>query len=111
VAELDTVFARRTLAEWREELADSPFVWSVYQTPAEVAADPQVAANDYLVEVADAEGSTAPPYLVASPVQFDERSCVPRRAPEHAEHTESILLDLGLDWGEIAKLKDRGVVT
>jgi crotonobetainyl-CoA:carnitine CoA-transferase CaiB-like acyl-CoA transferase len=111
VTELDGVFARRTLAEWREQLADSPFVWSAYQTPAEVAGDPQVVANDYLVAVADAEGSTAPPYLVASPVQFDERSCVPRRAPEHAEHTESILLDLGLDWDEIAKLKDRGVVT
>jgi crotonobetainyl-CoA:carnitine CoA-transferase CaiB-like acyl-CoA transferase len=111
VAALDAVFERRTLAEWREQLADSPFVWSVYQTPAEVAADPQVIANDYVVAVADADGSTAPPYLVASPVQFDERSCVPRRAPEHAEHTESILLDLGLDWDEIAKLKDRSVIT
>jgi crotonobetainyl-CoA:carnitine CoA-transferase CaiB-like acyl-CoA transferase len=111
VAELDTVFGARTLDQWRARLDGSPFVWAVYQTPAEVAADPQVAANDYLVPVADATGSTAPPHLVATPVQFDERSLVPRRAPEHAEHTEAILLDLGLDWDQIAKLKDRGVVT
>jgi crotonobetainyl-CoA:carnitine CoA-transferase CaiB-like acyl-CoA transferase len=108
---LDAIFGTRPLEEWRVRLAGSSLVWAVYQTPAEVARDPQVTANGYVVPVADAEGSNAPPYLVATPVQFDERSPVPRRGPEHAEHTELLLLELGLGWDEIAALKDQGVVT
>ena len=111
VDELDALFGKRTLAEWRERLAGCEFVWALYQTPEEVAADPQMIANDYVVTVADAEGSSAPPRLIASPVQFDERSFIPRRGPEHAEHTEQVLLELGLAWDDIASLKQRGVIT
>jgi crotonobetainyl-CoA:carnitine CoA-transferase CaiB-like acyl-CoA transferase len=107
---LDALFATETLDQWRERLKGSSFVWDVYQTPAEVAVDPQVLANDYIVTVPDAEGSSAPPCMVASPVQFDERSRLPHRAPEHGEHTEALLRELGLEWDEISSLKRRGVV-
>ena len=32
------------------------------------------------------------------------------RAPEHGEHTELILLDLGYDWDQIAAMKESGAV-
>jgi crotonobetainyl-CoA:carnitine CoA-transferase CaiB-like acyl-CoA transferase len=48
--------------------------------------------------------------LVASPAQFDEQPFPADRAPEHGEHTEMILMDLGYDWDRITALKEAGSV-
>ena len=48
--------------------------------------------------------------LVASPVVFDGEAPEMSKGPEHAQHTEEILLDLGLDWERIAALKSEGAV-
>jgi crotonobetainyl-CoA:carnitine CoA-transferase CaiB-like acyl-CoA transferase len=49
--------------------------------------------------------------LVASPVQFDESPPNLARAPETGEHTEQVLLELGLTWEELAVLKGQEVIT
>ena len=45
---LEAAFAERTLAEWRERLADFNGQWCVVQDTLESAADPQSVANGYL---------------------------------------------------------------
>jgi crotonobetainyl-CoA:carnitine CoA-transferase CaiB-like acyl-CoA transferase len=108
VAALDEAFAQRTLDEWKLALADALGVWAVCQEPLELHEDPQALENGYLVDVATEAGGSFT--LVANPVQFDETSPELTRAPTHGEHTEAILLELGLDWDDIGALKEAGAV-
>jgi crotonobetainyl-CoA:carnitine CoA-transferase CaiB-like acyl-CoA transferase len=108
VEALEAVFAQRDLAEWMRVLAGFDGEWAPVQTPGELHDDPQVRANGYLADVDMGNGASLP--LVASPVQFDEQPGRPARAPEHGEHTETVLLELGLSWDEISALKAGGAV-
>jgi hypothetical protein len=66
---LDGIFAEDDLAHWVDVLRAMTAPWSIVQTAAEAACDPQAVANGYLVTVDGAE-RTFP--LVARPAQFDE---------------------------------------
>jgi crotonobetainyl-CoA:carnitine CoA-transferase CaiB-like acyl-CoA transferase len=74
----------------------------------EIHDDAQVIANGYLPTVASDDGS--PVALVANPVQFDETPPVLGRAPEHGQHTEEVLLEIGLTWDELAGHKESGAI-
>jgi crotonobetainyl-CoA:carnitine CoA-transferase CaiB-like acyl-CoA transferase len=107
IAVLDEVFAERDLVDWVKILEGLSTPWSIVQSAAEAAVDPQVVANEYVTQV---EGARGPFPLVASPAQFDGEPTTLRRAPDHGEQTEEILLELGRDWDEIARLKEKGAV-
>jgi crotonobetainyl-CoA:carnitine CoA-transferase CaiB-like acyl-CoA transferase len=107
IAALDGVFAGRDLAEWVQILERLTTPWSIVQTAAEAAVDPQVTANHY---VATVEGAARSFPVVASPAQFDGCATSLTRAPDHGEHTEQVLLELGRDWDEILRLKEKGAV-
>lgn len=109
VRELEGVFASRTLAEWRVALADVEGVWAPMQSAREVHDDVQALANGYLPEVDRGDGTRFT--LVASPVQFDETPTALRPAPDCGQHTEEVLLALGLDWEALAKLKASGAIS
>jgi crotonobetainyl-CoA:carnitine CoA-transferase CaiB-like acyl-CoA transferase len=109
VRRLDEIFAQRTLDEWRAALADAEGVWAPMQKAGEIPADPQAIANGYLLSVEHADGSTFP--LVANPLQFDETPPQATRAPDLGQHTEELLLELGLGWEDIAKYKEAGAIS
>ena len=105
---LQAEFARRTFDDWKTRLASIDAPWAPVQAVEELLDDPQVLANDYLGEVAvDGEPSYRLPNV---PVQFDERPPALRRAPEHGEHSELVLLELGYSWEEIGALQAAGVI-
>jgi crotonobetainyl-CoA:carnitine CoA-transferase CaiB-like acyl-CoA transferase len=108
VAELQAEFAKRTFAEWKARLAHIDAPWAPVQAVEELLQDPQVIANEYVGEVV-VDG--APSYqLPTVPVQFDERPPALRRAPEHGEHSEMVLLELGYTWDQIGALQAAGVI-
>jgi crotonobetainyl-CoA:carnitine CoA-transferase CaiB-like acyl-CoA transferase len=105
---LSDAFSRRTLDEWKKRLADERIPWAPFQRVTELAADPQVDANGYVAEVAVDGGESF--RVPTGAVQFDGRHAAIRRAPEHGQHSEEILLELGMEWEEIAKLRRAGAV-
>jgi crotonobetainyl-CoA:carnitine CoA-transferase CaiB-like acyl-CoA transferase len=107
--ELRAIFRGATLEEWRARLATLRGQWAPFQSLAQIPSDPQVVANGYLVDVDAGDGRSF--RLVASPVQFDESSPTLRKGPEHAQHTEEVLLELGLDWERLAALKEKGAIS
>ena len=105
---LEAIFATRTLREWQLVLGDIEGVWAPMQTAAELLDDPQVAANGYVREI---EGDSGARFrVVPSPVQFDEAPPDLVRAPLHGEHTDEVLIDLGLDMDQIIDLKIKGAI-
>ena len=93
IAELDAVFATRTLEEWAEVFAGEPeFFWAPVNRLEDLLADPQFYAAGGLVEVPSEGSSTT---MVATPVDFFGTPAAPRStAPGLGQHTAEVLAEL-----------------
>jgi crotonobetainyl-CoA:carnitine CoA-transferase CaiB-like acyl-CoA transferase len=93
IAELDAIFATRTLDEWAQAFAaESDFFWSPVNSLEDVVADEQFHAAGGIVDVPDGESSVP---MVATPADFHGTPWAPRSAaPELGQHTEEVLAEL-----------------
>ncbi len=73
-----------------------------------MADDRQVVANGYIGRIDDGDVAFS---LPTGAVQFDEQPTALHRAPEHGQHTDEVLQELGYDWDRIIELKLGEVVT
>jgi crotonobetainyl-CoA:carnitine CoA-transferase CaiB-like acyl-CoA transferase len=108
IAELRSAFESEDLSHWEKAFAGFDGVWDVMHTAHEVHSDPQAIANGYLPKVTDAKDNEFS--LAASPVQFDEVPLDLVCAPEHGEHTDALLAELGFSEDEIIQFKIDSVV-
>ena len=104
---LEAAFATRSLAEWSEAFRRESFPWGPFQKVTDLAADPQVVANNYIGEL-DVDGVAVS--LPTGAVQINERPPTLRQGPAHGQHTEIVLQELDYDWDDIVRFKDTGAV-
>jgi crotonobetainyl-CoA:carnitine CoA-transferase CaiB-like acyl-CoA transferase len=108
-AAMSDAFVSRPMAEWIERLKSFTGQWAPVQTFDQFVRDGQALANDMLIAVTTADGGE-PMRLARGPVQFNGEPADTTRAPQLAEHTEAILMELGLDWDRIGALKAAKVI-
>lgn len=107
---LTEMFARKTSKEWVKILGQADLLFSVIQDVPDVVNDPQVKANDYILEWE--HPVTGPTRVMGFPVEFAKTPGTLRRVPPaFGEHTEEVLQEwCGYDWERIGHLKERGVI-
>jgi len=109
---LERVILTKSSEEWGTIIRNSGdlFPHSIVQNISDLKNDPQVLANDYIVDLEHPIlGKIKFP---AHPVNFSRTPATFRSiAPEVGQHTEEVLIDiLGYNWDRIIKLKDEGVI-
>ena len=102
-------FGQQTFAYWRQHLKTMKGQWAPIQSFADLLTDEQALTNDMIIEVEASDGG-APLRLVRGPVQFDGEPTQTTRSPQASEHTELVLMELGLEWDRIEALKAKGAI-
>lgn len=108
---MDKVFISKSSKEWMKRLKEAgDVVCTPVQTISDLLDDPQVWANEYLIEFDHSVlGSMK---FMGLPIQFSKTPGAARpEAPEFGQHTEEVLIEVGgYSWEEIVALKEKEAI-
>jgi len=108
---IDKVFITESSKEWMKRLKEAgDVVCTPVQTISDLLDDPQVWANEYLIEFDHSVlGSMK---FMGLPMQFSRTPGAARpEAPEFGQHTEEVLIEVGgYSWEEIVALKEKEAI-
>ncbi len=110
VAIFDNIFAGKTRQEWMNILEEHGCIFTPVHSISEVAEDPQLTANNYLINIE--HPLYGPLKTMGFPWDFSETPASWRRkAPGLGEHTEEVLIEIGYSREEITKLKENRAIS
>ncbi|MBA7474461.1 Formyl-CoA:oxalate CoA-transferase [subsurface metagenome] len=105
---MDRLFATDTREHWLKLLREADVVSAPINTLAEAAADPDVIANNYVIEVDHPRVGKIKE--VGFPWKFSKTPAKAGIAPELGEHNNEVLEGLGYSDADIKQLKEEGVI-
>lgn len=108
---LDERFRTRSAAEWMDIFKKTgDVICTPVQTIADLFHDPQVLANDYIIDCH--HEVLGPVKVVGIPVQLSKTPGVVKcEAPAFGQHTEEVLSEIGgYSWEEIIQLRNEEVI-
>ncbi|CAN7710362.1 CaiB/BaiF CoA-transferase family protein [Variovorax sp. LjRoot84] len=107
-AEINRRLAARDRSHWIEEFNAGGVACGLISDMREVFAEPQVRHLGMVKEVVSPR--LGPQRLVGQPMQLERTpSTIARAAPRRGEHTEEVLLELGIGRDDLARMKATGV--
>ncbi len=106
---VEDAIATKTRQEWMDIFGGYQFAHAPIFDYTEMAEDPQVLNNDYLVEMDHPTMGRVK--TLGFPVKFSETpASIQGPAPEFGQHTEEVLLEAGYSWEDIATLREQGAL-
>ena len=106
---VEAILLERPAAEWIEALERAGVPCGPINDLAQVFADPQVRHRGMRLELSHPLAGSVP--LVASPIRLSGAPAPePASPPLLGQHTDEVLRGLGLGDGEIASLREKGVI-
>jgi crotonobetainyl-CoA:carnitine CoA-transferase CaiB-like acyl-CoA transferase len=111
IAIFDEVFAERPRDEWMRILKRrGDFIYTIVNSVSDLPDDPQVRANDYVVEYDHPVLGNLT--ILGMPVKLSATPGDPRgHAPELGEHTELLMTEmLGYSWDDVRRLREANVI-
>ncbi|MDM0075837.1 CaiB/BaiF CoA-transferase family protein [Variovorax sp. J2P1-59] len=107
-AEINRRLAAHDRSHWIEQFNAGGVACGLISDMREVFAEPQIEHLGMVKEVVSAR--LGPQRLVGQPMQLERTpSTIARAAPRRGEHTEEVLLELGIGADDLARMKATGV--